>query len=237
VYYETDLFFLSDIQGVETVLVIGMLVLFLLQGMKFLYCAGAERSLGDGKGVADRHMSAAGFTAIVAMVAFLALWLFATLSDPLWEFGADAPYLLGLSGDVYASEFYSLACLAGGLFLILFGVQTGMMHRGYPRSIAGTLFTATGILLVCMGLMFLVAEDVWDRAELCAVLLGAAALLLIIVNDWKEEKMITAAFYFVLLLSGVTALWALDNQTLLSFFVLAWFAVVGIEGIRLCVRA
>jgi hypothetical membrane protein len=168
--------FLEGLPGIETLGMIILLFLFAFQGMKYLYNGALNMRSPDGKGISDRHKLAYGFTVIVSAVAFLLFWLFAALSAPSWELGEDAMYLLGLTkGDT--GTFYSLACLSGGAFLVLYGAGSGMMHRGYTRCIAGLFAALMGIVLILSGAAFAVSGNIdYELIEWVSVALGVLTL-------------------------------------------------------------
>jgi hypothetical membrane protein len=223
----------SGMPGVETVAAIVLLLLFFLQSMKFMHRGGVARGAPEGKGMTDRHRIAFGFAAILSMISFLAMWLFAMLSDQSWTFNADPLYMLGLSSVADAKLFFSLGCIAGGVFAVMYGAGTATMHRGYLRSAGGTFVLIIGIILVLAGILFLTTGEVVECMETAALILGAAALVCVIASDWKKEKMMTAAFYFFIL--AIVMIHVLINgfEIESSMYALILFMILGAEGIRL----
>jgi len=233
VFRETDVRFLSGMPGVETAAAVVLLLLFFLQSMKFMRRGGARRVTPEGKSIADRHRVAFGFAAILTMISFLAFWLFAMLSDPSWTFNADPIYTLGFSSVEDAKLFFSIGCIAGGVFAVMYGAGTATMHRGYLRSAGGTFVLIIGIILVLAGILFLTTGEVVECMETAALILGAAALVCVIASDWKKEKMMTAAFYFFIL--AIVMIHVLINgfEIESSMYALILFMILGAEGIRL----
>lgn len=216
---------------VETVAIIVLLALFLLQGMKFVYHGAAD--LGR-PCIAGRHKLAFGFAALLASVAFLALWMFAALSDPSWTFGEDHVYMLGMSAVSETHMFFGLACLFGGLFAIIYGIGAGLMREGTLRSVGCFFIVIASIVVTGIGMTLSAEKEVYLCAEQWAIAFGMIALMLIVASDWIRKRMIPAAFYMVVLVCGsVSLLIGYDGGA--AFSILALFAVLGIEGIRLLV--
>jgi hypothetical protein len=63
--------------------------------------------------------------------------------------------------------------------------------------------------------------------------MGALALICITVSDWYYKRMFTAAFYLILIVSAVTALIFFGYELASTLSVVAFFAVLGIESVRL----
>ena len=220
--------------GVETVAIILMFILLMLQGMKFLY-NGAFAELKDGKGISDRHRLGLGFTAVLATVLFVFLLMFAIMSGTSWTFGTDQAYLLGLpffAGDEPAF-FFALACIVSGAFTVIYGIGAGMMHNGTARSVSGFFIILLGAGLGLMGITYLVRGDMWEYAENVLIALGILAMICITVSDWMKKKVVFAAFYMILFVSGVASLAFFGYESSTAYWVLIWFAVFAIEGMRL----
>jgi hypothetical protein len=223
--------------GVETIGALLLLLLFTLQGMKYLYQGALEVRSPDGRGIADRHRLGYGFALLIGATAFLLFWLFSILSAPGWEFGGDVLYELGLvAGD--AGVYFSFACISGGAFLVLYGAGTGMMHRGYMRNISGFFMTVMGIGLILEGIVLMVAGgEMFLLAEQFIIGLGAMALMCITAADWRSRHMVTAAFYLLVLVCGVAALLFFGYEVASTLSVLAFFSVLLVEGVRLLSNA
>ncbi|MCL2143421.1 MAG: DUF998 domain-containing protein [Methanomassiliicoccaceae archaeon] len=217
--------------GVETVLVIIMISLFMLQGMKFIYHGASERY----RGIADRHKTAFGFTALLGAAAFLLLWLLASVTDGSWTFGSDPAYVLGLSPDDVSNAYFSFACVTGGLLTVIYGIGAGLMHNGALRSVGGSFAVLAGIVLTAIGIMLLLRNDMSACIEQIAVTLGAASLLLVTASDWIRKRMVTASFYLAMIIVCVLSALAAGYDAASAFFVLALFAVLGTEGVRLLI--
>ena len=224
---------LSGMPGFETLITLIILSLFLLQGMKFIYHGAQEIATPDGRGIADRHKVGTGFAALVSMTAFLIFWLFAILSDPSWTFGTDAGLLLGKSAVGDTSLFYSAGCFFGGLFLIVYGVGSGMMNRGILRSYSGFFAVLTGMVLILKGLTFLGTVEIWEYTEYLAAVLGAMTLLFIVASDWVRKRLLFAAFYLLAVASAIICLIVYGYEAAASTCILALFVILGIEGLRL----
>ncbi|MDR0791262.1 MAG: DUF998 domain-containing protein [Methanomassiliicoccaceae archaeon] len=229
---EVDVCFLSGLEGVETVLALVLLALFMLQGMKFLYHGGMEREV-NGKGMCDRHKIAIGFTALIAMVSFLMFWGFAMLSDPSWTFGTDSVYMLGFSAEGDTQMFFAIACVAGGLFTLLYGIGAGMMHNGQARSVGGFFTVLLGAMLYLLGLAYLLADGIMECTELCMIALGALAILCIAISDWVNKRMLPAAFYMLILVGGVMTMLYVGYESASAVCIALFFVIIGIEGVRL----
>ncbi|MCL1984705.1 MAG: DUF998 domain-containing protein [Methanomassiliicoccaceae archaeon] len=224
---------LSGMPGIETVITLIILFLFMLQGMKFVYHGAQDIATPDGRGVADRHKVGVGFAALASMTAFLFFWLFAILSDPSWTFGTDPGLLLGNSTVGDTSFYYSAGCFFGGLFLIAYGVGSGMMTRGRLRSYSGFFAVLTGMVLILKALTFLGAAEIWEYAEYLAAILGAITLLFIVASDWVRKRMVFAAFYLLILATAIICLIVYGYEAAASACILMLFLMLGIEGIRL----
>ncbi|MDR0778423.1 MAG: DUF998 domain-containing protein [Methanomassiliicoccaceae archaeon] len=233
IYFETDVYFLSDAPGVETVMALVLFVLFLLQGMKFLYHGGMETEV-HGKGMCDRHKTAIGFVAVSASVAFIIFWGFAMLSDPGWLFGTDPVYELGFSKAGEAEMFFVMACVVGGLFTLLYGIGAGMMHNGQARSVGGFFHVLMGATLYLLGLTYLLNPGlIGEHIEHCLVAMGALAILCIVISDWLNKHMATAAFYLFILSVSVLAMLYYDYESASAISIAVFFTIIGIEGTKL----
>ena len=217
---------------VETVAVIVLLLLFMLQGMKFIYHGAEQRKV---PGIADRHKMAFGFVALAGAVIFLAFWLFAMLSDASWEFGTDPAYLLGSSAVHEAQSFFVIACIGGGLLTIVYGIGAGMMRNGSLRSVSGAFAVLAGIVLTAIGIGAIAANETFMCAEVFALLFAAIAAILIMASDWTQKRMLTASFYLLKMVVCVAALLLVGYDGASSVFILAMFLVLAIEGFRLTV--
>ena len=225
--------FLEGLPGIETLGMIILLFLFTFQGMKYLYNGALELQSPDGKGISDRHRLAYGFTVILAAVSFLMFWLFAFLSSTSWGLGEDAMYMLGLS-DGDTGVYYALACLTGGVFLVLYGAGSGMMHRGYARSMSGLFAALMGIVLILKCGAFMTSGNIdYELIELVSVAMGVFTLTCITIADWQHKKMVTAAFYLIILVCGLAALLFFGYVAAATVATLAFFIVLIVEGIRL----
>ncbi|MCL2607106.1 MAG: DUF998 domain-containing protein [Methanomassiliicoccaceae archaeon] len=233
VHEGTDIGFLSGMPGVETAAAVVLLLLFFLQSAKFMYRGGVKRATPNGKGIAERHRVALGFAGILSALMFLSFWLFAMLSDPSWAFNVDPVYMLGLSSAEDVKLYFSIGCLAGGAFAIMYGAGVTTMQRGYLRSSAGVFVTIIGIILLIAGILFLTTGEVSECMETVALIFGVAALICIIISDWKKEKMLTAAFYLFMLVIVGTHMLISGPGSDVSVSVLALFALLGVEGVRL----
>lgn len=215
---------------VETVAITVLLLLFLLQGMKFMY----HGTVQIGKtGFARRHRMGFGFAGLIASVLFLALFMFAVLADGSWSFG-DPVYALGSSAVSETQNFFALACIAGGFFAVIFGIGAGLMRCGCARSVGCAFIVLAGTLVIGIGMTVLGAKETYACAEYWVLALGLIAFVLFIASDWAKGRVIPAAFYVVLLFCGaVSVLIGYDMGAAITF--LAIFAVLGTEGIRLAV--
>ena len=225
--------FFEGLPGIETLGMIILLFLFTFQGMKYLYNGALEMRSPDGRGISDRHRLAYGFAVILAAVSFLMFWLFAFLSATSWGLGEDAMYKLGLT-DGDTGVYYSLACLVGGAFLVLYGAGSGMMHRGYARCMAGLFAALMGIVLILKGCAFMTSGQIdYEMIELISVAMGVFTLACITVADWQHKKMVTGAFYLIILVCGLAALLFFGYVAAAQLATLAFFIVLIIEGVRL----
>ncbi|MDR2866279.1 MAG: DUF998 domain-containing protein [Methanomassiliicoccaceae archaeon] len=222
--------------GVETVVAVLLFSLLALQGMKFMYRGGTARTSPDGSGVSDRHKLAFGFAALLAMASFLVFWLFASLADPSWIFGTDQVYLLGLSSVAEAQMCFSIACIAGGFFTLVYGIGSSMMRSRPYRGHAGFFITLAGGSLMLMGIALIQTGGMWEHAEYVLLILGSLGLACVIASDWSSKRMVTAALYLVLLIVVAAGILAYGSS-LSSFCVLALFSALGIEGVRLLIAA
>jgi len=217
---------------VETVSIIVLLLLFMLQGMKFIYHGAADLNRPC---IAGRHKLAFGFAALLGSVAFLSMWIFAALSDPSWTFGGDNVYMLGMSAVGEAQMFFSLACLFGGFFAIIYGIGVSMMREGTLRSVGCFFIVISGIVIAGMGMTFTSQKEVYLCAEQWALAFGMIALALIIASDWIKKRMIPAAFYVIVLVCGTISL-LIGYDAGSAFCILALFAILGVEGVRLLIN-
>jgi len=211
---------------VETVAIIVLLLLFLLQGMKFIHHGAA------GGGCAGKHKLAFGFSALIGSVGFLMLWLFAVVADPSWSFGCDGVYRLGLSAVPETQTMFALACIVGGFFTAVFGIGKGLMKDGELRSVSGFFILLAGIIVVGIGMTVLAEKNVYASAEQFAVAFGMITLTLIIAADWTKKRIVPAAFYMIVLACGVVTI-MIGYERMSVFCILAMFVVLGIEGVRM----
>ncbi|MCL2711848.1 MAG: DUF998 domain-containing protein [Methanomassiliicoccaceae archaeon] len=228
---EAEIGSFAGIPAIETITVIVMLLLFLLQGMKYLY-NGADAINKDGKRIAEKHAVAFGFTVILASTGFLIFWLFAMLSDPAWTFGEDALYMLGYSAVHEAHTYFVIACLTGVL-LAAYGVGASMKRRGVARSVSGVFMILMGIALAGEGIALLAGADLTVAVEYPSVVFGAAALFCITVSDWQKKKMVTGAFYLIIVMCGLAAMVLYGYEMASALSILIFFAVLEVEGVRL----
>jgi hypothetical membrane protein len=212
----------------ETVAIIVLLLLFLMQGMKFIHHGAVEKGV---PGAAGRHRLLFGFSALIASVAFLLLWLFAALADPLWTFGSDPVYMLGASAVEETKTMIALACIVGGSFATVYGIGAGLMSNGV-RSYGSSFIVIGGALVAAVGVTFLAAKDVPACAEQFALAFGMIALTFIVASDWAKKRVMPAAAYIIVLVGGIASL-LIGYDAASAFCVLALFAVLGIEGVRL----
>ena len=227
-----------DVPGIETLAALVLFTLMLIQGMKFLYRGASARKTPDGKGISDRHRVAYGFAAMLAMVSFLLFWLFSMLSDTSWVFGTDRAYILGLSPIEQASWTFALACIVGGFFTLLYGIGSGMMTGANPcRGYAGFFITVVGAVMVLMGIAYIAAGEMLEDAEWYVIIVGALGILCMTVSDWINKRMMTASLYLVLLFSIAAAMLLFEYTSLVSYSILIFFLILGIEGARLMVGA
>ncbi|MDR0198172.1 MAG: DUF998 domain-containing protein [Methanomassiliicoccaceae archaeon] len=210
--------------GVETVMIIVLLSLFLLQGMKFIYHGVADI---ERPGIPGRHRVGFGFAALVGSVSFLALWMFATAADPSWTFGEDPAYMLGKT-----QSFFALACIAGGSFAIVYGVGAGLMRIDSLRSFGSFFVVIAGVLVAAIGMTFLAEKEVPACAEQFAIAFGMIALAFITASDWTKKRVMPAAFYLIVLTCGVISL-LIAYDAASSLCAVALFAILGVEGTRL----
>jgi len=224
---------LVGLQGVETMAALVLLVLFALQGMKFLY-NGALARASNGKGIADRHRLAYGFIALIGAVAFLIFWLFSVLSVPSWTLGEDMISELAMVDG--AVTYLSIAFIAGGVFTALYGIGTGMMRHAYVRNISGSFITVLGVFMILVGLAFFAGAEVDSVYGYLLIVLAMAALTCIAAADWQDKKMITAAFYLMLLVCGVPALLFFEYALISAVTALMFPVVLIVEGVRLVVE-
>jgi hypothetical membrane protein len=214
---------------VETVAMITLLSLFLLQGMKFVYHGNA------GNGCIGKHKLAFGFAALLGSVGFLMFWLFAVAADPSWTFASDGVYRLGLSAVGETQNLFALACIIGGFFTAVFGVGFGMMKDGCLRSVSGFFILLAGLIVLGIGMTVLAQKNVYASAEQFAVAFGMITLALLIAADWTKKRIVPAAFYMIVLACGIVTI-MIGYDAMSVFCILALFIVLGIEGVRMLLR-
>ena len=216
---------------VETVAIIVLLFLFLLQGMKFIYRGRADLNRPP---VAGNHRTAFGFIALIGAVHFIALGMLAILADASFTLGSDPLYLLGSSPVGEAQALFAFACVAGGFFAAIFGIGIGLMRSGL-RSVGGFFAVLAGVTMIGIGITVLCEKDIYLCAEQFALAFGFIALALITANDWMKKRMMPAAFYVIILVFGIISVIAgYDSASALC--ILALFIVFGIEGVRMFLK-
>jgi hypothetical membrane protein len=228
---EMEIMTLAGVPALETVAVIVMVLLFLLQGMKFLYNGACEINK-DGKRIAEKHVVTFSFNAILASTGFLVFWLFAMLSDPSWTFGEDALYLLGYSEVHEAHLYFVVACLTG-LLLVAYGIGASMKRRGIARSVSGVFIILMGTMLVAEGIALFANANVTVLVEYPAIVFGAMALFCITVSDWQKKSMITGSFYLIIVMCSMAAIILYGYEMASALAILIFFVVLEIEGVRL----
>ena len=216
---------------VETVAIIVLLLLFLLQGMKFLYHGRADLSRPP---VAGDHRTGFGFIALLGAVHFIALAMFAILADTSFTLGSDPLYLLGSSSVGEAQALFAFACIAGGFFAAIFGIGIGLMRSGL-RSVGGFFMVLAGATMMGIGITVLCEKDIYLCAEQFALAFGFIALALITANDWMKKRMMPAAFYVIILVFGIISVIA-GYDSASSLCILALFVAFGIEGVRMFLK-
>jgi len=222
-----------ELPGTETVAALALLVLFLLQGAKFLYHGTIEKRDAGAKGICDRHRLAFGFVAILASVTFLLFFAFAALSDNSWVFGTDPVYMLGASSVRDAQLFISIGCLVGGLLTAVYGIGAGFMSGKCPRPTAGAFTALAGITFCLAGISFLAYCGVSGYVEYLAMTFGAVAVLLVIISDMMEKRVVAASLYLVILISLATSALISGYGYVSAFGVVTLFIVLLAQGIRL----
>jgi hypothetical protein len=222
-----------EFPGTETVAALALLVLFLLQGAKFLYHGTVEKREADATGICDRHRLAFGFTAILASVTFLMFFAFSALSDTSWVFGTDPVYMLGASSVRDAQLFISIGCLVGGLLTAIYGIGAGLMTNRCPRPTAGAFAALAGITFCLAGISFLAYCGVSGYVEYLAMTFGAVAVLLVIASDMMEKRVVAASLYLVILISLAMSALISGYGYVSAFGVVTLFIVLLAQGIRL----
>jgi hypothetical protein len=155
------------------------------------------------------------------------------LADPGWTFGTDPVGALGVSSVNDAQMFFIIACVAGGLFAVLYGIGAGMMHNGSARSVSGFFIVLVGLTLVLAGIAYCMGVEVLECTECSLLALGALAVLCIIISDWLNKRMATASLYLFVLVVGVISIFYVSYEYASAVCIAAFFMIIGIEGVRL----
>ena len=99
---------------------------------------------------AKKHTTAFGWCGLLAVLAFVAMWIACVLLDSSWTWGQNAISDFGIS-DTDAASYFKYGMIIAGALLAVFGVGEAFNKKQTGYIVSGIMLVLTGICLALVG--------------------------------------------------------------------------------------
>lgn len=174
------------------------------------------------------HQSAVGWVGIIAVVAFIVMWIACYTAESSWVWDADT---LGTFGILENSEnYFNYGIIIVGVLISTYGIgkACGGMYPGY--AVSGNLMIIGGILIALMGIITADVQD-GDYQKLVTVL-GAffiiAGLIASAVQNHYNGMIIpvgAAIIFFILMVFAYVQYGYIGGQIYFVILLAAWIVL------------
>ena len=135
------------------------------------------------------HSAAVGWVGIIAVTAFIAMWLACYMADSSWTWGYNSITDFGISYGTAAANYFNYGLVTVGALLAVYGIGRLQYNKKRAGYAAGGIFLAmAGFTIVAIGLFTKDFQNA-DIHNFFAVLTAtflALALISITVQEYKE---------------------------------------------------
>jgi len=148
---------------------------------------------------ANKQTAAFGWIGIVAVAAFIAMWIACYAVDGAWEWGVNDLSDFGVS-DTGAASIFNYGCIIVGIVLAIYGIGKVCNYDTYGHKYSGLMIAFSGICFSMVGVFSTIYGN-GDYHHFFASLTGlflAAAIVASSAQEWKDGKQIIAGIAIVI---------------------------------------